>query len=434
MRSTAAWSAPSLTISENRLLNSTLSVSTWRAGPKAAASLFRNPIPRSASCTVSTPATAPTSRRRTVWRCFTSSVYVSVVMWPWGSVAVRGRVSNVEEGELKISPGTSQIWPEKPSDASIRCLSRQKATSVGSGGEGWYSQPCSAAHWCMTWSLAALDACDRSTMKYTSGPASAAISPATISNGAVKIPIAATAMPGTVQRPRVRWYVGRPVSSAMRASRAAWYRSRLVAISPLPRWPAAGAAARVRPGSVGRGWSRRRPTAPSRRRPTAPSRRRPTAPSRRPAPRGPGSEPSSRPARGPSRARSTRPRRLQRPAQVDGARRVVAVGHHDGALHSEDEAGAEAGVVGVEFGVVEGDGGGRHAVADRIAAHGCGLVVAGRVIVSGHQQAVDLSHPVQADGRVQAIGQEVGGRPRGGEPGAQHERDLVVADVGGIRG
>jgi len=45
-----------------------------RLGPKAAVSLFRNPIPRSASCTVSTPATAPTTRRSTVWRCFTSSV------------------------------------------------------------------------------------------------------------------------------------------------------------------------------------------------------------------------------------------------------------------------------------------------------------------------------------------------------------------------
>src|SRR6185436_7789509 len=105
-----------------------------------------------------------------------------------------------------------------------------------------------------------------------------------------------------------------------------------------------------------------------------------------------------------------------------------------GALHAEDVACPVAGVVGVEAGIVEGDGGGRHAVGDRVGSHGGGLVVAGGVVVTGHQQAVDLAHAVETDGRVQAIGQEPRRGAVAGEPGAQHQRHLVVGDVGRVGG
>src|SRR6516165_6842157 len=67
------------------------------------------------------------------------------------------------------------------------------------------------------------------------GPATPSTTPAIRMMGETAIPTRATRAPGTAQSTRVRRYVGLPVSSDSRASRALRYRSALVGWSATPR-------------------------------------------------------------------------------------------------------------------------------------------------------------------------------------------------------
>lgn len=117
-------------------------------------------------------------------------------------------------------------------------------------------------------------------------------------------------------------------------------------------------------------------------------------------------------------------------AQRDGPPDVEALADQDRPVDAEDLLGADAGVPGVEPGVVADDAPVGNAVLGQIGAHGVGLVVVLAAVVAGHEDDLDPALAVQLRRRVQPVGQ-VRGRLVVPQPRAEDDGDLGVRHVRG---